>query len=79
MKTTFKNKTVLVTGAASGIGKIMAQKALERGASQLVLWDINEAGLTQTKQEFSSLGGKIFTFTVDVSSVENIKQKESGK
>ena len=43
---------VLITGGASGIGKIMARKSLERGISHLVIWDINEEGLAKTKEEF---------------------------
>ena len=48
----FKNKKVLITGGCSGIGKIMARKSLERGASNLIIWDINEEGLAKTKEEF---------------------------
>jgi all-trans-retinol dehydrogenase (NAD+) len=51
-----KNKKLLITGGASGIGKIMARKSLERGVSHLVIWDINEEGLSKTKEEFSKFG-----------------------
>jgi meso-butanediol dehydrogenase/(S,S)-butanediol dehydrogenase/diacetyl reductase len=40
----FKEKTVLVTGAASGIGLATARRFLDEGASVLML-DIDEAGL----------------------------------
>ncbi|QDP86353.1 SDR family oxidoreductase [Chryseobacterium sp. SNU WT5] len=69
----FKNKIVLITGGCSGIGKIMARKSLERGCQKLVIWDINEEGLSQTKEEFSKMGGEIFTFKIDVSSLDDIK------
>ncbi|WP_226064446.1 SDR family oxidoreductase [Kaistella polysaccharea] len=69
----FKNKIVLVTGGCSGIGKIMSRKSLERGCSKLIIWDINEEGLTQTKEEFSKLGGEIFTYKIDLSSLDDIK------
>lgn len=70
----FKNKNVLITGGASGIGKIMGRKALERGASTLVIWDINEDGLAQTKLEFENLGGNVITFKVDISDLQQIQQ-----
>ena len=37
-----KNKTILITGACSGIGKIMARKSLERGVEKLVVLDLND-------------------------------------
>ena len=69
----FKNKTVLITGGCSGIGKIMGRKSLERGCQKLIIWDINEAGLAQTKEEFSTIGGEILTFKIDLSSLDDIK------
>ncbi|WP_313216549.1 SDR family oxidoreductase [Soonwooa sp.] len=68
----FTGKTVLITGGASGIGKIMGRKVLERGAKTLIIWDINDAGMEAVKQEFSSLKGKIIAYKVDVSNVENL-------
>ena len=41
--TKIKDRCVLITGGASGIGRIMGRMALERGARRLVVWDINEA------------------------------------
>lgn len=70
----FKNKTVLITGGCSGIGKIMARKSLERGISKLIILDINENGLNQTKEEFSKFGKQIFTYKIDVSDVEQMKE-----
>lgn len=68
----FKGKRVLITGGASGIGKIMGRKALERGCSHLIIWDINQEGLMQTQTEFQTLGGKISLFQVDISDLEQI-------
>ena len=68
---TLKGKKVLLTGGASGIGKIMGRLALERGA-ELIIWDINSAGIEETKKEFSVLG-KVHGHTVDISSAEQVK------
>lgn len=43
-------KTVLITGAASGIGRATAQQCHNMGAS-LVLLDLNENGLNSVKEE----------------------------
>ena len=69
----FKDKIVLITGGASGIGKIMARKALERGAAKLIIWDINEDGLTAVRHDFSSYKGEVITYKVDVSDTDMIK------
>lgn len=51
-----KNSNILITGGASGIGKIMGRMALERGAKCFIIWDINEAGIEATKAEFKKYG-----------------------
>lgn len=73
MKNLFQNKVVLITGGASGIGKIMARKALERGCKKMIIWDINEDGMSRVKQEFINIGGEIICFKVDLSKAEDIK------
>ncbi len=70
--TTFKNKTVLITGGAGGIGKIMGRKSLERGAKQLIIWDIDKKNSEKTVNEFSEKGFNVFAFCVDVGNTEYI-------
>lgn len=67
-----KEKTVLITGGASGIGKIMARLMLERKA-KVVIWDIDQASLDATLSEFSGKGA-ISGFKVDVSDAEHVKE-----
>ncbi|MCF0165511.1 MAG: SDR family NAD(P)-dependent oxidoreductase [Bacteroidales bacterium] len=67
----FKNCNVLITGGASGIGKIMGRMALEKGAANLVIWDINQNGLDAVCSEYAPLG-KVFGIKVDVSNPESI-------
>ena len=66
-----KNKVVLITGGASGIGRIMGRRSLEKGAEALVIWDINTDNITKTCNEFSKLG-KVFGQRVDVSDTKQI-------
>jgi NAD(P)-dependent dehydrogenase (short-subunit alcohol dehydrogenase family) len=58
-------KTVLVTGAASGIGKETALAFARRGAD-LAICDIDEAGLAQTEKQARDLGRDVLARRVDV-------------
>lgn len=62
----FKNKNVLITGAASGIGKMMAEKAAALGAN-LFLWDLNPSGLADIRIALQQNGGNVHTYVVDLS------------
>lgn len=71
--TKIKDNCLLITGGASGIGRIMGRMALEKGARQLVIWDINEQSIATTVAEFSKLGN-VKGYVVDVSNDEAIEQ-----
>lgn len=73
MKFTFNNKNILITGGASGIGKIMVRKALERKAQNVVIWDFNVNGMELVAAEFSSFNGKIHCIPVDLSKPADIE------
>ena len=62
----FLNKTVLVTGAAVGIGRACAVKFASEGAGVIAI-DMNKAGLEALRNEIEASGGRIFTFVCDVS------------
>lgn len=64
--------TVLVTGGANGIGKLMGEESLKRGASKLIIWDINEDNLEKTTEELSDKGYDVYPYFVDVSDLEDI-------
>ncbi len=66
-----QGKTVLITGACSGIGKIMARRCLEKGAKQVIIWDINEAAIAATVEELSAKG-RVHGFKADISSPASI-------
>ena len=65
----FENAKVLITGGASGIGKIMGRMALEKGAKCFIIWDINLVGIEATRKELSKYGN-VKGYVVDVSNNE---------
>lgn len=67
-----KNKTVLITGGASGIGKIMLRLMLEREA-KVIIWDISQENIDQTISEFPNIQN-LFFYKVDVSNVNEIQE-----
>lgn len=67
-----KNKTVLVTGGASGIGKLMGTLCLEESAARLIIWDIDRKKTEETVHELSQRGYEVHSYHVDVSNTEEI-------
>jgi short-subunit dehydrogenase len=71
--TKIKGRTLLITGGASGIGRIMGRMALQRGAKKVVVWDINEDNIAATESELNSYG-EVKGYKVDVANTEMVKQ-----
>ncbi len=67
-----KGKTVIVTGAASGIGKETARLLYELGA-KLLLLDMNESGLNLIKEELDKTGNSIAVRAIDLTELDSIK------
>ncbi len=67
----YKDKIILVTGGASGIGRLMVKKLLVKGGI-VVLWDISETNIEITKQECEGLG-TLHVYNVDISDPLAIK------
>lgn len=65
-------KLVLITGGASGIGKLMSKIVLQKGA-KLIIWDVNSESIEQTVKELSVFA-KVSAYQVDVSDIEQIKK-----
>ena len=68
-----ENKTAIVTGAASGLGKAIVEKFLAEG-SRVVIVDVNESAARDLS---ATLGAKTLAVKTDVgdtSSVENLKK-----
>ena len=49
------NQNILITGGASGIGRLMGQIAIRKGASSIIIWDINEVNIQKVTAEHVSL------------------------
>lgn len=71
--TFFKDKTVIITGGASGIGRAIGKELASQGAI-LILADINESMLIETMADFTKSGHKIKSVHVDVSAFDNVKK-----
>ncbi len=68
----FKEKTVVVTGAASGIGREIALAFARRGAHLAVI-DVDETGLARVRQELEGEGCLVYSEVVDVSRAEEME------
>lgn len=67
------NATVLITGAAMGMGRMYAHLAVSDHAAHVVLWDVNEQQLGAAVAELSGRGSQIHSYVVDVSKLEDIE------
>jgi NAD(P)-dependent dehydrogenase (short-subunit alcohol dehydrogenase family) len=70
--TSLVGKTVLVTGAASGIGFETALEFARRGAD-LAICDLDEEGLQTARETFEKLGRSVIALKVDVSSASEME------
>ena len=68
----WSNKTVLITGAASGIGRATARRFASEGASVAML-DRNERGLKETRQRIGD-DSRTRTFTVDLEDEQAVRE-----
>jgi NAD(P)-dependent dehydrogenase (short-subunit alcohol dehydrogenase family) len=73
----FKDKTAVITGAASGIGRAIAELCA-REKMKVVLADIEEEALSQAEKEMKAAGASVLAVATDVSrgsDVETLAQK----
>jgi all-trans-retinol dehydrogenase (NAD+) len=68
----YENKKVLITGGASGIGRLLALKTAAAGA-RTAICDIDPTGMEQVRNEAATKGLSILCFPVDLSRREQIQ------
>jgi all-trans-retinol dehydrogenase (NAD+) len=71
---TLAGSTVLITGAAMGMGRMYARLAVNDRASHVILWDINAGQLEEAAAELRGAGSEIHTQVVDVGRLESIEE-----
>ena len=68
----FKDKVAVITGAASGIGRSIAERCAQEGM-KVVLADIEEAALNQAENELKATGARVLSVRIDVSKAGDIE------
>jgi NAD(P)-dependent dehydrogenase (short-subunit alcohol dehydrogenase family) len=68
----FQNKVAVVTGAASGIGRALAEKSAQEGM-KVVLADVEESALKQAEAELKASGADVLAVQTDVSRAEDVQ------
>ncbi len=69
----FTGRNAIITGASRGIGKAIALGMASKGAN-LVLIDINEAGLIQVAKEAEAFGVKVKNAVIDITCEDLVKK-----
>ncbi len=64
-----RNKIVVITGGAGGIGKALAVRFQAEGAKQIVLIDLNAEGVAATSQQLGCVG-----MSADVSNNDDVRR-----
>ena len=73
----FKGKVAVITGAASGIGRGLAERFIQEGM-RVVLADIEESAPIRTREELGQKGAAVVALRTDVakrSDIEALAQK----
>lgn len=68
----FKDKVAVITGAAGGIGRAIAEKFALEGM-KVVISDIEKETLSNTEEELKQMGYDVLAVPTDVSKIEDVK------
>lgn len=72
---TVSGRTVLITGAAMGMGLLYAERAVREGAREVLLWDRNTVALEAAAARLRGLGSStVRSWSLDVSSLAEVTE-----
>jgi all-trans-retinol dehydrogenase (NAD+) len=63
--TDLRDRNVLITGAAQGIGLLVAERIARRGA-RLILWDLDAVALEAARTRVAAAGGSVVVHALDL-------------
>lgn len=69
-----KDRVVLITGGARGIGREIALSFAQEGA-HIVIWDVNLEAATLTQKDIEALGVKAMSAKVDVTTFTQVEEE----
>lgn len=73
MSFTVEGRTVLITGAASGMGRLYAERAVKERAAAVVLWDVDAEALHAVADSLAGSGPAVHSYVVDLASLSEIR------
>lgn len=68
----FKGKVAVITGAASGIGRALAERCVREGM-KIALADVDEANLSRAEAEITAAGGTVIGVRTDVAKRSDVE------
>lgn len=74
MSESLKGKVAVISGAASGFAKATAELFAELDQCNLVLFDLDEAGLAETAESCKKFGSKVISFKGDVTKLDTFEK-----
>lgn len=69
-----QDSIIVITGAASGIGRALAVKFAQEKVAGIAISDVNEVGLSETAEIVSNLNVAVTKHVIDVSKLDQVQQ-----
>ena len=63
---------VLITGGASGIGRLMAEDCLRRGARRVIIWDKDPTPISDAVRSWVAEGHQVIVKAIDITQTDEV-------